>query len=207
MKEFWNNRYQNKEYAYGESPNLYFQAQLSGLTPGKILLPAEGEGRNAVFAASKGWEVTAFDISEAGKEKAEQLALKNGVQIKYLTGDAEDLEFEEGSFDVIALIFAHFPEPNRKRIHQQLSKYLKPGGHIIIEAFSKKHLAHNLINEKAGGPKDESMLYTADMIRSDFPGCQILELTETDTVLQEGNYHQGQASVVRFLGKKNVFAG
>ena len=79
------------------------------MDPGKILLPAEGEGRNAVFAASIGWNVTAFDISDAGKEKAERLADKYGVNIQYMIGDVKDLVFEVESFDAIGLVFAHFP--------------------------------------------------------------------------------------------------
>jgi SAM-dependent methyltransferase len=202
MKEFWNKRYSSEQYAYGELPNEYFRETISGLDPGKILLPAEGEGRNAVFAASIGWDVSAFDISDAGKEKAEQLAEKHGVGIKYLIGDVESLAFEVDSFDAIGLVFAHFPKMTRQKIHHRLSTYLKHGGHLIIEAFSKKHLAYNMINEKAGGPKDEEMLYTVEDIRSDFPGYHILELIETDTSLHEGEYHQGKASVIRFFGKK-----
>jgi 2-polyprenyl-3-methyl-5-hydroxy-6-metoxy-1,4-benzoquinol methylase len=202
MKEFWNKRYSSEQYAYGELPNEYFRETISGLDPGKILLPAEGEGRNAVFAASIGWDVSAFDISEAGKEKAEQLAEKHGVGINYLMGDVESLAFEAESFDAIGLVFAHFPGMIRQKIHHRLSTYLKHGGHLIMEAFSKKHLAYNMINEKAGGPKDEDMLYTVEDIRSDFPGYHILELIETDTSLHEGEYHQGKASVIRFFGKK-----
>jgi SAM-dependent methyltransferase len=202
MKDFWNNRYSNAQYAYGELPNEYFKKILSGLDPGKILLPAEGEGRNAVFAASIGWDVTAFDISEAGKEKAERLADKHGVGIEYLIGDVERLVFEEESFDAIGLVFAHFPAVIRQKIHHRLSTYLKHSGHMIMEAFSRKHLAYSLVNEKAGGPKDENMLYSVETIRSDFPDYHILELTETDTTLHEGEYHQGEASVIRFLGKR-----
>ena len=81
MKEFWNERYYENGYAYGEEANIFFKEELLKLKPGNILLPAEGEGRNAVFAAKQGWEVEAFDISDVGKEKAIQLARKNGVNI------------------------------------------------------------------------------------------------------------------------------
>lgn len=202
MKDFWNNRYSDSQYVYGELPNEYFKKILSGLDPGKILLPAEGEGRNAVFAASIGWDVTAFDISEAGKEKAERLADKYGVNIQYIVGDEEGLVFDAESFDAIGLVFAHFPGMVRHKIHHRLSTYLKHGGHMIMEAFSKRHLVYNLTNHKAGGPKDDNMLYTVEEIRSDFPDYHILELLETDTTLCEGEYHQGNASVIRFWGRK-----
>ncbi|MDX1604123.1 MAG: SAM-dependent methyltransferase, partial [Salinimicrobium sediminis] len=83
MQEFWNERYQREEYIYGKDPNEYLKAQLKNLTPGRILFPAEGEGRNAVHAAKKGWQVSAFDQSEEGRKKALRLAEAEGVEIDY----------------------------------------------------------------------------------------------------------------------------
>lgn len=76
MSQFWNERYSQAEYVYGETPNVFFAAQLDKLSAGTIILPCEGEGRNAVYAASQGWEVKAFDASEAGQKKALLLAEK-----------------------------------------------------------------------------------------------------------------------------------
>lgn len=88
MKAFWNQRYDEPEYAYGTQPNLFFKDQLDQLTPGKLLMPAEGEGRNAVYAAGKGWEVTAFDSSSSGQKKALRLAQEKKVTLNYLVADA-----------------------------------------------------------------------------------------------------------------------
>ena len=205
MKEFWDNRYGEEAYAYGESPNLYFMEKIAVLKPGKILLPAEGEGRNAVYAAMKGWKVTCFDISENGKKKAEHLAEKNGVHIKYILSSVDEIELKDQSFDVIALIFAHFPIGARQIYHQKFSAFLKPQGHLILEAFSKKHHQFQQSNPKAGGLKEESMLYDTRMLISDFPDYDLLELYEADVELNEGLYHVGSASVVRFFGKKEIF--
>lgn len=76
MQDFWNERYNREEYVYGEAPNEYFRQQLQTLTPGSILMPLEGEGRNGVYAAGLGWQVDAFDMSTEGKRKALQLAKK-----------------------------------------------------------------------------------------------------------------------------------
>ncbi|HSF45047.1 MAG TPA: class I SAM-dependent methyltransferase [Chitinophagaceae bacterium] len=202
MKEFWNTRYGDEAYAYGELPNLYFKEKITDLKPGKILLPAEGEGRNAVYAALKGWKVTCFDISEKGRQKAEQLAQKNGVQINYLIRSVDDVVFKDREFDAIALIFAHFPIGARQIYHERFSNYLKPQGHIILEAFSKKQLQFQKTNANAGGPREENMLYDTTMLISDFPDYDLLELYQTDLELNEGLYHVGPASVVRFFGQK-----
>lgn len=109
MSNLWNERYAQKEYFYGEEPNVFFAEQLEKIKHGKIILPCEGEGRNAVYAASCGWEVEAFDSSEAGKPKAMQLASRKGLTINYAIEDATTVNYPKNSFDVVAFIFAHFP--------------------------------------------------------------------------------------------------
>lgn len=203
MKDFWDQRYSDDNYAYGTAPNAFFQEVVTDFhLEGNILLPAEGEGRNAVFAASTGLQVTAFDISQAGRRKAMQLAAVQQVSIQYLVGEFAALRFEEQSFDTIALIYAHFPAPVKSLYHRRLSQYLKPGGLMIFEAFGKKHLAYNRANPKAGGPKDVDMLFSADELLQDFSGFQVVRLSEETITLAEGQYHQGQAAVVRFVGRK-----
>jgi hypothetical protein len=137
MKEFWNNRYGEADFAYGETPNAFFKAELEKLPKGKILLPAEGEGRNAVFAAKNGFAADAFDISSAGKEKALSLASKHDVSIHYQVGNLDDILYPIDHFDCLALIFAHFPAPIKSDYHKKLSQYLRSDGIVIFEAFSK----------------------------------------------------------------------
>ncbi len=202
MKEFWNSRYDRPEYVYGEKPNIYFAQQLQQYKPGNILLPAEGEGRNAVYAASLGWEVNAFDLSEIGKAKAEQLAIKHQVHIEYLVRPFEDIEFPPHSFDAIGLIYAHFPADKKAEYYQQLDHYLRPGGIIIAEVFSKAQLALSAENPQAGGPKNMDMLFSTEEIKRYFPNYEVMELEEVEVELAEGAYHQGKSAVIRFTGKK-----
>lgn len=202
MKEFWNSRYSESNYVYGENPNLFFKEQLDKLKPGKILLPAEGEGRNAVYASQSGWTVTAFDQSETGKLKALALADKNNVSIIYDVYTLDEINYQEMSFDAIGLIYVHFPEPLRKIYHQKLSKLLKPNGTLILEGFEKSHIQFNNINPKAGGPKEESMLFSLDEIKSDFAEFDI-EILHNETIqLNEGDYHVGESAILRFVGRK-----
>ncbi len=198
----WNERYSNHEFAYGEQPNNYLKEQLEKLDPGTILFPAEGEGRNAVFAATLGWKVFAFDISSAGKRKALRLAEINKVTINYMVGELQALNYSAEQFDAIALIYAHFPAEIKSIYHNTLDGYLRTGGTVIFEAFSKRHLDYNSKNEKVGGPKDIAMLFSIDELKSDFGNYEIVELEEKEIELSEGLFHNGQGSVIRFVGRK-----
>ena len=198
----WNARYSNTEFAYGIVPNRFLESQLKDLEPATILFPAEGEGRNAVYAAKEGWQVAAFDISEEGKNKALQLAETNKVSIEYNLGSLENLGYKEQQFQVIALIYAHFPAAIKSDYHKLLSSYLQKGGIVIFEAFSKKHLEYNSKNPKVGGPKDLDSLFSIEEIKLDFPDFEIISLEEKEIQLNEGLYHNGKGSVIRFIGRK-----
>jgi len=197
MNDFWNERYATTEYAYGTEPNQYFKEQLEKLNPGKILFPAEGEGRNAVFAAKMGWQVFAFDPSTEGKRKAEKLASANGVSIDYQIAGYEDVNYTPHFFDCIVLIFAHTHPLKRNEVHQKLISFLKPGGTLVLEGFSKNQISYN-----TGGPRDVNMLFSRKEMESDFGFFSELTIAETDIILNEGPFHQGKAAVIRILGVK-----
>lgn len=200
--ERWNDRYSKEEFAYGEHPNTYLKEQVEKLPAGTILFAAEGEGRNAVFAAKLGWQVSAFDISLEGKNKALKLAKANNVGIDYEIGLLPDLNYSPQQFDAIALIYAHFPADIKSLYHKILDTLLHKGGIVIFEAFSKKHLAYLAINENVGGPKDIDMLFSIEEIKSDFANYDIIELEEKEIELNEGLFHNGTGSVIRFVGRK-----
>ncbi|WP_396638311.1 class I SAM-dependent methyltransferase [Maribacter sp. R77961] len=194
MKDFWNERYEKDEFAYGILPNEFFKKTLDELSAGSLLLPAEGEGRNAVYAASKGWNVTAFDYSESARNKAIRLSKENKVSIDYTVVSV--LEFKSNEqFDVIGLCYAHFPEEIRKQAHQNLIQFLKPNGIVIFEAFSKSQLG-----KPSGGPKDEAMLFSIEEIKKEFPSLEFKILKEENIELKEGIFHRGDAAVIRFVG-------
>lgn len=197
MKEFWNERYAEKEFIYGTEPNKFLRVELENLPVGRIILPCDGEGRNAVFAAKLGWEVDAFDYSTSAKEKAFALAKQEGVSPHYEIADIHEKEFKENSADVVALIYAHFPAELRKIAHQKAIKWLKPGGRLILEAFNPKQL-----NNESGGPKNAEMLYTEDILREDFKDLKIENLEDLETNLSEGKYHDGKADIIRLLATK-----
>jgi len=202
MKEFWNQRYNQEAYAYGKAPNIYFKKVLSSLEPGKILLPAEGEGRNAVFAASLGWEVYAYDFSEIAFQKATQLAQEKKVTINYQIASLSELDFSPEFFDAIALIYVHFPDTVRTSNHCKLLEMVKKGGAVFMEAFSSNHPFYQKQNPAVGGPKMPDQLYNITKLKNDFESLQTINLSEEIVHLKEGQYHNGNASVIRFFGKK-----
>lgn len=195
MKTFWDERFSAKEFAYGTEPNEFFKNQLKNLDPGKILFPAEGEGRNAVYAATLGWEVYAFDPSKEGKKKAEKLAGLKRVKINYLVSDYENIQFEADFFDCIVLIFAHMPPLKREQYHHKLSGFLKPGGTLILKGFSK-----NQISKNTGGPKNIDMLFSREELGNDFKNFTDIKIEEQEVHLNEGIYHDGIASVIQLVG-------
>ncbi len=197
MKEFWNERYSKKEYAYGITTNLFLKAHLDSIPKGKILFPAEGEGRNAVYAAQQGFEVFAFDISEDGKRKADLLASENKVTINYDVTSVEEINYPERYFDAIVFVFVHFPPAVRNQYYQKLLSNLKPNGYILFEAFGKEQIHLN-----SGGPKQEEMLFSEEEIKKEFPNIDFKLLETIEINLDEGPCHQGRANVVRFLGTK-----
>ncbi|WP_299762684.1 class I SAM-dependent methyltransferase [uncultured Pontibacter sp.] len=199
MKDFWNDRYSKDQMVYGADPNEFFREQLQHLQPGKLLLPAEGEGRNAVYAALKGWQVTAYDFSKAGYKKATALAEQRGVTINYQVTDAMNFDCKPESQDAVALIYAHFPHALRQELHQMVIKWLKPGGTVILEAFHPNQLSYS-----SGGPKDENMLYSAEKLQDDFNMLEIRQLSEVEIQLSEGTYHSGAGYVTRMVAQKKA---
>lgn len=197
VKEFWNERYGTSEYVYGEAPNAFFAEQLQGLTPGHIILPCDGEGRNGVYAATLGWTVTAFDQSEEGRKKALQLAEKKGVSIRYDIADVMDADYPAGSADVVALIYAHLPPVPRAALLTKVVEWLKPGGKLILEAYNPAQL-----NNSTGGPKDIDMLYTEDILRASFKDMHTEMLQCVRLHLEEGAFHSGVSDVIRYIGIK-----
>lgn len=204
MENLWDTRFGQKEYAYGTLPNAFFKSVIDAYNvKGKLLLPAEGEGRNAVYAARKGLDVYAFDTSKEGKKKAKKLAKQNNVTINYEVGDFYGLKLLKEKFDAVALVFAHFSTDIVSDYHKKIIELLKPNGLVILEGFSKNHIEFQKNNPNAGGPKNLEMLFSKETITRDFPDVEIINLEEVEVILEEGIFHQGKAKVIRFIGKKN----
>ncbi|AFN74190.1 SAM-dependent methyltransferase [Melioribacter roseus P3M-2] len=197
MKDLWDKRFSSDEYIYGIEPNEFFKSQLDKLTPGRLLLLGEGEGRNAVYAAALGWKVDAVDFSQSGKIKAERLAAEKKVTINYIVHDLSDYQPEPESYDAAGLFFLHLEEDLRKEVHKKAIDALKKGGRLIMEAFEKEQLEYD-----SGGPKNLSLLYSLEDIAEDFIDLDFEYFAKEIVELNEGKGHGGKASVIRFTGIK-----
>ncbi len=212
--DFWNSRFSEPGYAYGTEPNAFLVSQKHYLMPGlKALAVADGEGRNGVWLAQQGLDVLSVDGSEVGLRKARELAQRRGVSIRTEQAELTRWQWPENAFDIVVAIFIHFPPEHRARMHANMLRALKPGGVLIMEAFTPEQLEY-----KTGGPPVREMLYSVEMMCSDFdiPACpdaaqgkkpgatpaEILLLQQTLTELHEGLYHRGTASVVRLVVKR-----
>lgn len=192
----WDERYAGPEFLYGTGPNEYLRAQAYRLAAGeRVLAAADGEGRNGIRLAEQGLRVTSVDQSRVAQEKAARLARERKVNVDFVRADLAEWSPGEGTYDAVIAIFAHFPGSVRGSIHRSLARALKPGGVLILEAFHLRQLG-----APSGGPKDASMLYTAETLRDDFSELEPLELVEGTVWLNEGAKHQGTGTVVRFLG-------
>lgn len=191
----WNERFAVDEYIYGTEPND-FLAEHAAQLGGPVLSIAEGEGRNGVFLASLGLAVHAVDASDVGLAKAQALARSKGVEIRTEVADLETFEPEANHYGSVVSIFAHLPSAIRARLYPLVERCLKPGGLILLEAYSEDQLGRD-----TGGPRDLDMLMTRAKIEREFPHCEPILLREVEREVREGTYHTGLASVVQFIGR------
>jgi len=194
----WNQRYAVEKYIYGTEPNSFLAEHAEKLT-GPVLSLAEGEGRNAVFLASLGLQVHGVDGSEVGLAKAQALARSRSLKIQTEVANLANFEPKPEFYGSVISISAHLPSAIRKKLNPLVERCLKPGGIILLEAFSENQLPRD-----TGGPKDPDMLMTAAKIESEFPNLETVLLRELEREVHEGFYHEGIASVVQFIGLKKA---
>jgi hypothetical protein len=190
----WDERFGRSEPVYGEEPNGFLRAQATErLKPGmKVLVPADGYGRNGLWLAKQGLYVTTVDVSAVGVERARKTAAAAGISATILLSDLNSWNWPVAEFDAVASIFLHLVPAERSNIHAHMIRAVKAGGIIIFEAFAAGQLAFT-----SGGPKHVDMLYTAEILRTDFAGADELELLEAVVELEEGRMHSGKGAVIR----------
>ncbi|MDH5228848.1 MAG: class I SAM-dependent methyltransferase [Gammaproteobacteria bacterium] len=198
MKDFWNERYSEDGLAYGETPNEYLKQELARFSNLKnVLVVGDGEGRNGVWLAEQGLDVTTVDYSQAGVDRAQALAKKRQVKMASLCEDMSQWQWPQNQFDAVVSIYVHFPPDLRAQIHHYMLQALKPGGFIFMEAFNK-----NQLNYKSGGPPVEPMLFSEAILRQDFAEADIEFIEESVQKLDEGKYHVGDGAVVRMIARR-----
>lgn len=195
----WNERYSEEGYAYGAEPNDFLAEVVDHIPAGTVLCLAEGEGRNAVFLAERGYKVVAVDLSSVGLEKARDLAVSRGVSIDTVVADLTAFSYERGLYAGIVSIWAHIPPEARRNVHARCVEALAPGGVMVLEAYTPSQVGRG-----TGGPPDPSMCMSADDLRRELAGLTFDTLVEREREIHEGKYHNGVSSVVQMVAKKEL---
>jgi ubiquinone/menaquinone biosynthesis C-methylase UbiE len=197
--ERWNGRFSAEGYVFGTEPNAFLASQQPRLAPGmRALSVADGEGRNSVWLARQGLEVTAFDFSPVGLAKAKALARKAGVRVDYRLSDVNDWDWDAARYDVVAAIFVQFtPPPERSRMFAGMVRALAPGGLLILEGYRPEQLRY-----ATGGPKQIENLYTEALLRESFAALEILHLAAYDDEVDEGGGHKGMSALIDLVARR-----
>lgn len=193
----WDERYNTDEYVYGTEPNAFLKSVARRIPEGRVLCLAEGEGRNGVYLAGLGYDVTAVDASAVGLEKARRLARDRGVTLETVVADLATFDIAPGRWDGIVSIFCHVPGEIRKDLHRKVQAGLRPGGMFVLEAYTPDQLGY-----KTGGPPDPDRLMSVGDLKVELQGLEFIRAEEAIRDVVEGRYHTGPGAVVQILAKK-----
>ena len=195
----WDARYSGSNFVYGTEPNEFLKQYAHRLPKGRILSLAEGEGRNAVYLASQGYQVTGVDSSAVGLEKAQRLAQMQSVTITTIVADLAQFPIEPNSWDGVVSIFCHLPSAAKADVHKRVVAGLRPGGCLLLEAYTPKQLAF-----KTGGPQNADNMPDLESLRHELSGLRLEHAVELERDIYEGEGHFGRGAVVQILAFKDV---
>ncbi len=195
----WNRRFAGDDYLFGTEPNAWLREHAGVWASGqRVLCVADGEGRNSVWLARRGLQVTAFDIAEAGVAKARRLAAGQGVAVDFQVADCDGYAWPEAAFDGVAAIFVQFADPpQRERLFRHLVRSLKPGGTLLLQGYTPRQLEY-----KTGGPPFASHLYTPALLREAFADMEIVELRDYEADIAEGSGHCGRSALIGLVARR-----
>lgn len=196
--DMWETRYgDSADYIYGTEPNDHLVEAAGDLAPGRALCVADGEGRNGVYLASLGHDVTSIDLTEAGMAKARRLAADRDVRLSTVVTDVADYDLGTEQWDLIVSIFAHMPPPIRRSLHARIAQALAPGGLFILEAYTPDQIGRG-----TGGPPVPELTMTLEGLRDELVDLTILEGRELVRSVVEGPGHTGDGAVVQVVARR-----
>lgn len=193
----WDKVYAEPGYAFGTEPNGFLVEVADRIPPGPVLCLGEGEGRNAVYLASLGYEVTAMDYSRVGLEKTRALARERGVEVDTVCADLEDYDVGLGAWSGIVAIFLQIPPDLRRSMHRRVVEALKPGGVFVSEAYGVRQ-----VDMQSGGPRDTRLLYDPVVVKAELDGLRFEVARQSFRELDQGRRNQGLSAVCQLLGRR-----
>jgi SAM-dependent methyltransferase len=200
-KETWNARFAREDYLFGRTPNTFLASQAHLFVAGqRALCVADGEGRNSVWLAELGLDVTAFDLAPNAVRKARALAAERGVSAAFWEGDILDYCWPSAAYDVLVAVFIQFLSPReRPRVFQAMRDAVRPGGLFLLEGYRPEQVAY-----ATGGPGKVEHMYTREWLEIEFAAWDILHLAAYDTDLGEGSAHRGRSAVIDLVARKRT---
>ncbi|MCP5368203.1 MAG: class I SAM-dependent methyltransferase [Hyphomicrobiales bacterium] len=195
---FWDEKFADDAYMFGTEPNEFLETQAPLFRPGMAALAvADGEGRNGVWLAGRGLEVTSVDFSSRGLDKARRLAAERGVSLHTVRADLLHWDWPVAAFDAVVSMYIHFAERDRRRVHAAMVAALRPGGVLVLESFNPDQVGRG-----SGGPPTADLMYTADMLRGDFAALEIDMVEELTFPRPRGRHAGKDVSIVRLVARK-----
>jgi SAM-dependent methyltransferase len=197
--DFWNGRFASESYVFGTRPAAFVADNAHYIPPrSRVLVPADGEGRNSVFLAELGHHVVATDIADKGIAKAKKLAKGRGVRVEYLHLNLEGWQWPEAAFDAVVGIFIQFARPAlRAEMFAGMKRAVRPGGLILLHGYTPKQLEY-----RTGGPSAVEQLYTEELLRAAFADLEILRLEAYERELDEGEGHRGMSAIIDMIARR-----
>ena len=177
QREDWDKRYASVENLWAVKPNRFLVGEVADLEPGRALDLACGEGQNAIWLATLGWEVTGVDYSEVAIAKARARAERDGAPVDFVCADLLEYEPPAGAFDLVLLLYFHIPALDRRGVLARAAAALSPGGTVLVIGHDASNLTHGV-----GGPSDPDLLSTPDELASELSG---LEIEKATTILRD----------------------
>ncbi len=193
----WEQRFAGDGYRYGTEPNEFLRAHVGSLPAGRVLCVAEGEGRNAVFLARHGHEVSSIDLTASGVAKTRRLAAQHDVSVDAMTGDLATADLGIQSWNGIVSIFAHLPPTIRRDLHRRIVDALAPGGTFLLEAYTPDQIGRG-----TGGPPVAELAMTLADLRRELAGLEFVHAVEVERQVIEGRGHTGLGSVVQIIARR-----
>ena len=198
-RDFWNGRFASESYVFGTRPAAFVTDNAHYIPPrSRVLVPADGEGRNSVFLAELGHRVVATDIAEAGIAKARKLADARGVSVEFRHLDLQGWQWPTADFDAVVAVFIQFAPPAfRDEIFAGMKRAVRPGGVVLLHGYTPKQLEY-----RTGGPSAVEQLYPEELLRAAFADWEMLRIEACERELDEGEGHKGRSAVIDMIARR-----
>lgn len=195
----WDQRYLADGYLFGTEPAAFLTAHAHLIEPGaKVLAVADGEGRNSVYVAGLGADVTAFDASTVGVEKARSLATEHGVTVDISEADIHTWAWTPDTYDIVLAVFIQFLTPGeRPPVFDGMVRTLRPGGRLLLHGYRPEQVDYG-----TGGPPVRENMYTEEFLDAAFPGLETERLAAYNTEIVEGTGHAGMSALIDLVARK-----